>query len=60
MDSWYKTKDLMLFVESLGKFYYYPLQENHKGGYFAGQSAIGTFIALIRMQNNSSIVSESQ
>jgi len=28
MDSWYATKDLMLFIESLGKFYYCPLKAN--------------------------------
>jgi hypothetical protein len=28
MDSWYATKDLMLLIDSLGKFYYCPLKKN--------------------------------
>lgn len=28
MDTWYATKDLMLFIESLGKIYYCPLKSN--------------------------------
>jgi DDE superfamily endonuclease len=28
MDTWYATKDLMLFIESLGKTYYCPLRGN--------------------------------
>ena len=28
MDSWYATKDLMLLIDSLGKFYYCPLKRN--------------------------------
>jgi hypothetical protein len=27
MDSWYATKDLMLLIDSLGKFYYCPLKK---------------------------------
>lgn len=30
MDSWYATKDLMLFIESLNKFYYCPLKDNRQ------------------------------
>jgi hypothetical protein len=30
MDSWYATKDLMLFIESLGKVYYCPLKNNRQ------------------------------
>jgi hypothetical protein len=30
MDSWYATKDLMLFIESLQKFYYCPLKDNRQ------------------------------
>jgi hypothetical protein len=30
MDSWYATKDLMLFIESLGKVYYCPLKDNRQ------------------------------
>ena len=28
MDSWYATKELMLFIETLGKLYYCPLKSN--------------------------------
>lgn len=28
MDSWYATKDCMLLIDSLGKFYYCPLKKN--------------------------------
>lgn len=28
MDTWYATKDLMLFIESVGKIYYCPLRDN--------------------------------
>jgi hypothetical protein len=27
-DSWYATKDMMLFAESMGRFYYCPLKSN--------------------------------
>ena len=30
MDSWYGAKDLLLFIERLGKFYYVPLKCNRK------------------------------
>jgi hypothetical protein len=30
MDSWYATKDLMLFIDSLGKVYYCPLKDNRQ------------------------------
>lgn len=30
MDSWYATKDLMLFIESMQKFYYCPLKDNRQ------------------------------
>lgn len=30
MDSWYGAKDLLLFIESLGKFYYVPLKCNRQ------------------------------
>lgn len=30
MDSWYATKNLMLFIESLGKIYYCPLKSNRQ------------------------------
>ncbi|MGZ8095090.1 MAG: IS701 family transposase [Methylosarcina sp.] len=31
MDTWYATKDLMLFIESLQKVYYCPLKANRQG-----------------------------
>jgi DDE superfamily endonuclease len=30
MDTWYATKDLMLYIESLGKVYYCPLKDNRQ------------------------------
>lgn len=30
MDTWYATKDLMLFIESLSKIYYCPLKDNRQ------------------------------
>ncbi len=30
MDTWYATKDLMLFIESLRKIYYCPLKDNRR------------------------------
>jgi hypothetical protein len=30
MDIWYATKDLMLFIESVGKVYYCPLRDNRQ------------------------------
>jgi hypothetical protein len=30
MDTWYATKDLMLFIESLKKIYYCPLKDNRR------------------------------
>lgn len=30
MDTWYATKDLMLYIESLHKFYYCPLKDNRQ------------------------------
>jgi len=30
MDSWYATKDMMLFIESLHKIYYCPLKDNRQ------------------------------
>jgi hypothetical protein len=30
MDTWYATKDLMLFIESLGQRYYCPLKDNRQ------------------------------
>jgi hypothetical protein len=28
MDSWYATKNLMQYIDSLGKYYYCPLKRN--------------------------------
>ena len=30
MDTWYATKDLMLYIESLRKIYYCPLKDNRQ------------------------------
>jgi hypothetical protein len=30
MDTWYATKDVMLFIESLDKFYYCPMKDNRQ------------------------------
>lgn len=30
MDTWYATKELMLYIESLGKIYYCPLKDNRQ------------------------------
>jgi hypothetical protein len=38
MDSWYATKELMLFIESLGKIYYCPLKCNRQVDDSAGVS----------------------
>jgi len=37
MDTWYATKDLMLFIESLGKTYYCPLRDNRLADDSAGK-----------------------
>lgn len=37
MDTWYATKDLMLFIESLAKFYYCPLKDNRQVDDSGGQ-----------------------
>jgi hypothetical protein len=37
VDSWYATKDLMLFIESLGKRYYCPLKANRQVDDSAGE-----------------------
>ena len=38
MDTWYATKDLMLFIESLEKIYYCPLKDNRHVDDSSGQS----------------------
>ena len=30
MDTWYATKDAMLYIEQLGKLYYCPLKDNRQ------------------------------
>ena len=37
MDTWYATKDLMLFIESFQKFYYCPLKDNRQVDDSSGQ-----------------------
>jgi Transposase DDE domain len=39
MDTWYATKDLMVFIESLAKVYYCPLKDNRQVDDSPGQSA---------------------
>jgi hypothetical protein len=39
MDTWYATKDLMLFIESLQKIYYCPLKSNRQVDDSGGQRA---------------------
>jgi hypothetical protein len=37
MDTWYATKDLMLFIESFQKYYYCPLKDNRQVDDSSGQ-----------------------
>jgi hypothetical protein len=37
MDTWYATKDLMLFIESLQKIYYCPFKDNRQVDHSGGQ-----------------------
>lgn len=39
MDTWYATKDLMLFIESLEKLYYCPLKDNRQIDDSSGQQS---------------------
>lgn len=39
MDTWYATKDLMLFIESLEKVYYCPLKDNRQVDDSSGQQS---------------------
>ena len=39
MDTWYATRDLMLFIETLQKFYYCPLKDNRHVDDSGGQQA---------------------
>ena len=46
MDTWYATKDLMLFIEVLGKLYYCPLRDNRMVDDSAGEHAYQRVDAL--------------
>ena len=46
MDTWYATKDLMLFIESLQKIYYCPLKDNRQVDDSGGQAAYGRVDAV--------------
>ncbi len=46
MDTWYATKDLMLFIESLTKIYYCPLKDNRQVDDSQGQQAYRRVDAL--------------
>ena len=39
MDTWYATKDLMLFIESLQKIYYCPVKDNRQVDDSSGQNS---------------------
>jgi len=46
MDAWYATKDVMLFIESLDKFYYCPLKDNRQVDDSCGEQADRRVAAL--------------
>ncbi len=46
MDTWYATKDLMLFIESLQKIYYCPLKDNRQVDDSGGQQSYQRVDAL--------------
>jgi hypothetical protein len=46
MDTWYATKDLMLFIESCQKFYYCPLKDNRQVDDSSGQQSYQRVDAL--------------
>jgi hypothetical protein len=46
METWYATKDLMLFIESLAKRYYCPLKANRQGDDTSGTRAYQRVDAL--------------
>ena len=46
MDTWYATKDLMLFIESLQKHYYCPLKDNRQVDDTGGQCSYGRVDSL--------------
>ena len=46
MDTWYATKDLMVFIESLRKVYYCPLKDNRQVDDSDGQRPYGRVDAL--------------
>ena len=47
MDTWYATKDLMLFIESLAKIYYCPLRDNRSVDDSGGQQPYRRVDSLI-------------
>jgi hypothetical protein len=47
MDSWYATKDVMLYIEELKKVYYCPLKDNRQVDDSGGAQAYGRVDALI-------------
>jgi hypothetical protein len=52
MDTWYATKDMMMFIESLQEIYYYPLKDNRQVDDSRGQSAYQRIDALEWIQRN--------
>jgi len=42
MDSWYATKDLMQYIDSLGKYYYYPRYVNQAGFFWTLFESVST------------------
>lgn len=46
MDTWYATKDLILFIEALQKYYYCPLKDNRQVDDTGGQRPYGRVDAL--------------
>ena len=46
MDTWYATKDLILFIEALQKYYYCPLKANRQVDDTGGQRPYGRVDAL--------------
>jgi len=46
MDTWYATKDLILFIEALQQYYYCPLKDNRQVDDTGGQRPYGRIDAL--------------
>jgi hypothetical protein len=47
MDTWYATRELMLFIESLGKIFYCPLRDNRQVDDSGGQSPYRRIDSLV-------------